>query len=192
MDPRYLLPPKEEEYRYSQHENSLENRGYVEYLTTFADHTIRRYVPVFGDSLANSPGDSTPHVLDFGSGPTPVFSELLKRWGYQVSIYDPFFAQNQQWDTQNYHAITSIEVFEHLTDPLGVLKKLSSLLLPGGYIFLRTQLHWDDQERFSTWWYPIDETHITFFHQETIEFLGEACNLKVISIEQGCEIVFQK
>ncbi len=91
-----------------------------------------------------------------------------------------------------YSGVTSIEVFEHLRDPLGTLTALSNCITPGGYIFLRTLLHYDDAQRFRTWWYPIDETHITFYHEESLKYLADQCNLSLLSVERGCEIILQK
>ncbi len=180
LDPAHVLEEQEERYRYSQHQNSMENDGYVTYLTTFADRTIRSYLP------------APAEVLDFGSGPTPTYGELLNSWGYKVTLYDYYFAPEDTWKSKLYQGISSIEVFEHLQDPLGTLQQLAELLKNGGYLFLRTVLHYDDVERFHRWWYPIDETHITFFHQKTFEYMAKQCKLSVVSIQNGCEIILQK
>ncbi len=247
MNPEYLLAPDEEQARYAQHQNSMENCGYVEYLTAFADNTVRRVLPVpsVGEgqsALCAVPSDppaqpvprtpqvpQNPRVLDFGSGPIPVFAQLLQGWGYDVTIYDPYFApsgielgvgkslhptsstympQNPapprnlrpsctkksttDWQNKTYDAVTSIEVFEHLTDPLGTLQQLVGLLQPSGYICIRTLLHYNDQKRFCNWWYPIDNTHITFFHEHTFAYMAKQCGLVVVSIKNGCEIILQK
>ncbi len=180
VNPTHILDHTEEKSRYNQHQNSMENRGYVEYLTTFGDRTIRKYLP------------PPAGVLDFGSGPTPTFGELLTSWGYRVTLYDYYFAPGEHWRDQRYQGITSIEVFEHLHDPLGAIGQLTELLEEGGYLFLRTLLHYNDAERFHSWWYPIDETHITFFHEKTFEYMAKQCKLSVVSIQHGCEIILQK
>jgi 2-polyprenyl-3-methyl-5-hydroxy-6-metoxy-1,4-benzoquinol methylase len=63
-------------------------------------------------------------------------------------------------------------VVEHLADPLTVLDQLWSLLTPNGLLVLQTKRVLDD-ERFRSWHYRNDPTHITFFAEESFNWLGE-------------------
>lgn len=129
------------------------------------------------------------HVLEFGCGPGPVLSQLLTRQGKQVCCYDKYFHPDESYKDHRYDLITSTEVFEHLDDPLGVLKTLASLLKPGGHIALMTHFHPNDKERFKTWWYPRDPTHITFFTPKTFEVLAASCGLQIQSCDHQKQII---
>ena len=75
----YHLKKKKE--KYDEHQNDEENIGYVNYLFNFFEAAIRPYL------LKGA-------ILDFGSGPNPVFQVLLQKEGYKVTIYDYFYAPN--------------------------------------------------------------------------------------------------
>ena len=68
----------EEKKRYEQHNNSLEEPGYVNMFENLIELHVR-------------PLKNVKNILDFGSGPYPVLKILLERKNYQVDIFDPFF-----------------------------------------------------------------------------------------------------
>ena len=80
--------------------------------------------------------------LDFGCGPTPVLADILKKHGFEVDIYDIFFAPVKSYINKQYDLITSTEVIEHLSDPLKILHLLKNRLNNNGRRFsLRTRAH---------------------------------------------------
>jgi 2-polyprenyl-3-methyl-5-hydroxy-6-metoxy-1,4-benzoquinol methylase len=108
-------------------------------------------------------------VLDFGSGPTPVFAELLKRRGLEVDIYDLYYAPKKVYEGKSYDLITSTEVFEHLSQPLEILQLLTEHLKERGYIALMTKFPPKEDEAFLNWWYRRDPTHISFLRQRVLK-----------------------
>lgn len=179
LDPTYYLSLEKENALYNNHNNSLENEGYVKMFEDFLDY--------FWDELS-----SREKALDFGSGPTPVLSQLLQRRGVNVDCYDKFYQPLKCFETQSYDFITSTEVFEHLDDPQATLTLLSNHLKPKGIIALMTLFHQNDQDHFLTWWYRRDPTHIIFYTPKTFEILAKKCGLALIKTDGKRIAVLQK
>ena len=162
------LSPEKQKQRYEQHENSLDNPGYVERFEGFLKAGVDPFVGKGG------------RVLDFGCGPEPVLAWLMERRGYEVDRYDLFFHPDEAYRTQQYHLITLTEVLEHLTDPLGTLRALSPRLAPGGVFTVMTLFHPNDRAKFADWWYRRDPTHVSFYTVKTLGELANALGMKVL------------
>ena len=180
LDDAQRVDRKREKKQYDQHNNSLENEGYVAMFEEFIDLSIAPYIK------------NIQTALDFGSGPTPVFSELLKRRGLEVDIYDLFYAPKKVYETKSYDLITSTEVFEHLSKPLEILELLTKHLNHQGYIVLMTKFPPKDDEAFLNWWYRRDPTHISFFSPKSFEVMAEKVGLKLLKTINSNIAVFQK
>ncbi len=178
--PRFFPDPLKEKERYLKHNNSFENSGYVKYLTDFIASAVAPYV---------GKGSS---ILDYGCGPAPVLTALLKKKDYRVTPYDPYFHADRRWKTQHFDSVVSVEVFEHLQDPLTALKEILSVLDTDGIVIIRTLLHNENQDVFSNWWYRQDCTHITFYSEKSFLFLAENFPLKILAIKNGSEIILAK
>ena len=96
---------------------------------------------------------------------------MLEEKGHRVNIYDPFYAPDKRALAGHYDFITSTEVVEHLAAPGEELDRLWGLLKHGGYLGLMTK-QVTDQESFDSWHYKNDPTHISFFSQQSFEYLG--------------------
>ena len=169
-----------EKKQYDQHNNTLENEGYVQMFEDFIDATVAEYLP------------SIKRALDFGSGPEPVFSVLLERRGLEVDIYDLYYAPQKVYEGRSYDLITSTEVFEHLANPLEVLELLTQHLNKQGYIALMTKFPPHDDQEFLNWWYRRDPTHISFFTPKSFEVMAEKVGLKLLKTVNDNIVVFQK
>jgi len=64
--------------------------------------------------------------------------------------------------------VTAIEVLEHLTDPLPVLRRIRSLLKPGGLFFYTTGNARPFRKNITAWAYTIPEIHVSFYEPETM------------------------
>lgn len=164
-----LLSSLEEQKRYNLHDNSIENRGYVKYLSEMAD-------------VLETLKISNPKVLDFGSGKNAVLEKILKKREILCQSYDPLYNLGMSTLNNYYDVVISCEVMEHVYNISKELKLISSVLKNGGYLILRTEL-FDDSIKFKSWWYKEDPTHINFFKPETI---------KKVSKILGGEIIWQK
>jgi SAM-dependent methyltransferase len=185
-----LPGPEVELARYREHHNEPDNADYRSYLDRFMQSAIIPYAP------------AGCRILDFGSGPSPVLADLLRREGYDVTIYDPFFAPDaavpgaghDSWD-----AVVMLEVIEHLHDPRAELTRLQSQLTDGGVLILRTGV-FDARdpatdpaagERFLAWWYRRDPTHVLFLTPRAIEWMETTFGWTCLHREPGTEIVFR-
>ena len=179
LDEAFFLSHEQEQKMYSQHNNSLENEGYVAMFENFLDF--------FWQDIASSKA-----ILDFGSGPTPVLSELMKRRGATVACYDKFYQPIAIHETQQYDCITSTEVFEHLDNPLETLDYLNKHLKEKGLLALMTLFHQNDENHFLTWWYRRDPTHIFFYTPKTIACMAEKSCFSVLKTDNKRVIILQK
>ncbi len=170
LDKAFFVDEQRELFQYNQHNNSLENEGYVSMFEDFLDF--------FWEEL-----EAKENALDFGSGPEPVLSQLIKRRGVMVDYFDKFYQPNRCFEGKTYDFITATELFEHLKEPVETLKLLADHLKPNGIIALMTLFHTNKQDDFLTWWYRRDPTHIIFFTPKTMQFMAEKCGLELIKTD---------
>jgi 2-polyprenyl-3-methyl-5-hydroxy-6-metoxy-1,4-benzoquinol methylase len=154
----YWLDPEEEKARYDLHENDPQDVGYRRFLGHLFHPLNERLEP-------------GSHGLDFGSGPGPTLSVMLEEAGHHVDLYDPFYADHPEVFDRSYDFITATEVIEHLYDPWPELTRLWSMLRPGGYLAIMTQLV-IDRKAFSTWHYKDDDTHVAFYSDATFRWIA--------------------
>ena len=175
------LPTIEQEKKqYSHHNNSLESSGYVEMFEKFIDTAITPYTNI------------AKQVLDYGSGPEPVLSTLLKKRGFNVQIYDPLYAKDETFKDKKFSTIVSTEVFEHLHSPYETIKELVEILENGGILSFQTMFHPENNEKFLNWWYRRDPTHVCFFSHKTIKKMEDIFNLKLLKFDDKNIAVFRK
>jgi len=156
---------EDEAKRYLAHENRRDDDGYANFLRRLAD-------PVCARMPAGSRG------LDVGCGPTPVLAELLTASGRPTEYYDPLFFPRPELLRATYDFVTCTEVVEHAHDPAALFAQLVGLTPPGGTIAVMTSLH-DSRTDFGTWWYARDITHVCFFSERTMTWLGDRFALRM-------------
>lgn len=174
------LPTREEERdRYEKHNNDPKDEGYRNWLQSFVVSSVL-------------PWYRSGSVLDFGSGPRPVLSEMLSQQGYPVVPYDPYFAASWPLEKE-FTLILLCEVLEHINDPVPVFRKLRSLAADDGILSLKTQfLPGPEESQFKGWWYKDDPTHIRFYNPSSLKVLGEKSGWELISGDDKSLGVFQK
>jgi SAM-dependent methyltransferase len=177
LDPLFYLSESEEKERYELHNNSSDNKGYVQWLRNFLEIAV----------LPNLKGSDK--ILDFGSGPQPVMKELLEGEGFHVDIYDKYFHSESLSGT--YDMIISTEVFEHLKDPLSVFLQLKERLNPRGFLVLKTSFRPESDSDFLRWWYKEDSTHIGFFSRKTFAYISEYSELNVYYTDDDSIVIFR-
>ncbi|PQJ64954.1 class I SAM-dependent methyltransferase [Photobacterium angustum] len=165
-DPEAQLSPEQEKAVYDQHQNNPDDMGYRQFLGRLATPLVER--------LPAGPLDA----LDFGSGPGPTLSIMLEEMGYNMAIYDPYFAPDPSVLTRQYDFVTCTEAIEHFNQPAKEWGLLLSMIKPGGWLGLMTKLA-TDAEAFTRWHYKNDPTHVSFFSRDTFRFLAQRDGLEV-------------
>jgi SAM-dependent methyltransferase len=163
LDPAHRLSREQERERYLLHDNDAGDPGYVAFLRRLADPMMSKL----------SPG---ARGLDFGCGPVPVLAELLKAAGFPCAAYDPFFAPDDALLDKRYDFVTCSEVVEHAHDPAKMFTTLRRLLSPGGVLGVMTMFH-PGEAAFADWWYRRDPTHVCFYDETTMRWIGERFGL---------------
>ena len=88
-----------------------------------------------------------------------------------MRLYDPFFFPDATVLDQHFDFVTCTEVAEHFHQPHAEFTRMVALLKPGGLLALMTSFQNDDS-RFADWHYRRDPTHVTFYKQETFDFIA--------------------
>ena len=69
----------------------------------------------------------------------------------------------------SFDIVTSIEVLEHVPDPLDVLRRIRAMLKPGGLFFYTTGNAEPFRGRLKDWGYVRPDIHISFYEPSTLE-----------------------
>jgi SAM-dependent methyltransferase len=155
-EPHSRLNRDIEKKRYLFHQNSIADRGYIDFLNQLI-------IPLLNFVRPEDSG------LDFGCGHTPVLSEILKINSYNCDVYDPFFFPNADF-SKKYDFIVSTEAFEHFFYPEKELRLISSILKPNAILGIMTELY-DQISDFHNWYYHKDPTHVCFFGNKSMKFI---------------------
>jgi SAM-dependent methyltransferase len=171
-DLRFLRPSDrlslaEERVHYSHHNNDVMDTRYQAFVSPLIDAIKARV----------RPGSSG---LDFGSGPGPVLSKMMRSDGYEVELYDPIFCADERALERTYDFVAMSEVAEHLFDPLFEFKKLHALLKPGGILAVMT-LFAPEDAAFAQWYYRRDPTHVVFYSERSFAWIKD--NVGFSSVE---------
>lgn len=163
MPNRFHLSLLEEKAIYDLHENSLDDAGYLTFLS-------RAITPL--KSYLTNKRKSEVKGLDYGCGPAPALANQLQNDGYSVDVYDPIYAPNQAILNSQYDFVSCTEVVEHFNNPKPALETLFNLVKPQGVLVIMTKLV-INQERFAQWHYKNDLTHVAFYCEQTFEYIAE-------------------
>lgn len=153
VPPSHHLSREAELAEYELHRNAIDDPGYRRFLSRLAEPLQARLKP-------------GARGLDFGCGPGPALAHMLREAGFQVCLYDSFYAPDASVWERHYEFICATEVVEHLHMPGPELERLWSCLEPGGWLGIMTKLV-RDVDAFSRWHYKNDATHVCFFSDAT-------------------------
>jgi 2-polyprenyl-3-methyl-5-hydroxy-6-metoxy-1,4-benzoquinol methylase len=158
LAPEARLSLDDERAHYLTHENEPDDSGYQRFLEKLLT-PLRQVLP------PNQRG------LDFGCGPGPTLSPLMRAAGHEMVDYDPLFAPDHGRLDSCYDFITATEVVEHFGQPAACFDQLDQLLRGGGWLGVMTEFQSDDKQ-FANWRYRRDPTHVTFYRAETFRWLA--------------------
>ncbi len=180
LDEFFYVDSQREKKNYDKHHNTFESIGYVQMF----EDLIENFILPYSENIAKT--------LDFGCGRGEVLPLLLEKEGFVSHRYDLYYFPKKVYEGEVYDLIVSTEVFEHLQNPLEVLKELLCHIKEGGYLLLMTIFHPSNDDEFFKWWYIRDVTHIGFFNLKTFEYLAKTLNLEIIKHNFKNSILLQK
>jgi len=179
----HFISREEEVKRYLEHENSLDNPGYVAMFQKKID------------LLATAcPGARS--ALDYGCGYEPVLKALLERQGYRADVYDENFFPAPP-PRADYDLVISTETFEHFKAPAREIEKILSLLSPAGFLAVMTRFApagggGPSRADFDRWYYKRDPTHIVFYSEKTFSWIADHFDLAIVYNNREDFVVLQK
>lgn len=177
VDSKYYISEEKSRIRYLKHNNSSEFDGYKDYLIR-AVKPSERFLK------------TDLRVLDYGCGPSPVLSGILKEMGVSSDYYDPnFFPEGLK--KEKYDLIFSTETFEHFREPSMDLNKINGLLFNGGYLVVMTSLV-TNKVNFINWHYARDLTHILFYSSETFRYISKKFSFKILYNDKRSVLILKK
>lgn len=131
LDPLHFLSFEKERDRYLLHQNNSDDQGYINFL----NRLIEPLKPLLNKKDLG---------IDYGCGPSPTLSLLLKQSGILCENFDPFFFPNEL--RKKYDFICATECFEHFYNPANELKKILNLLRKEGLLGIMTEF-WNNEEQ---------------------------------------------
>jgi hypothetical protein len=179
----FHISQEEEVKRYLEHENSLENEGYVQ---MFQKKTaiLQEHFP------------EIKSALDYGCGYEPVLQVLLEREGIKADKYDPNFFPELRMD-KHYDLVISTETFEHFRNPAEEILRIADRVIPGGFLAIMTRFYpiRNDgllHDKFADWYYKRDPTHIIFYCTQTFQWLEKYIGFKLVFNNKHDFVVLKK
>jgi SAM-dependent methyltransferase len=157
------------------------------------ERTVRRYewrgVHERVRSLIALEGDS--RWLDYGCGTGGLVRYLRAVASYDAVGYEegwsvprlrkhgiPFLESGELVaDAGTFDVVSAIEVLEHVPDPIAELRRMKSMLRPGGLLFITTGNAEPYADKLASWRYVIPEIHLSFFEPRTLELAMRVAGL---------------
>ncbi|MCG9697991.1 class I SAM-dependent methyltransferase [Shewanella sp. Isolate11] len=117
--------------------------------------------------------------LNFGRLVNSSTIEALRQRGHHLLQYDPFFAADHSLLKQQYDFISCYKVFEHFRLPSKEWQLLCSILKPGGWIAINTQLI-TELNGFAKWHHKNNLTHVSFYQRATFQYLAQHAGFRLL------------
>lgn len=178
LDPSLRLNARDERERYLLHKEDRGDEGYRKFVTPLMN-AILKHIP------------KAARGLDFGAGRIAVLASWLREFGYEIDIFDAYFAPDEKVFSRAYDFIVTCEVIEHLYQPLKDFERLRGCLKPQGQLFVQTELY-REEILFDDWYYRRDPTHVGFYSSRTFAWLGDRLGFSGLEIEGRTARFFTK
>lgn len=169
MHPDHYLSPTLEFTRYETHNNDIHDPGYRRFVAPLKDAVLRDFAP-------------DAQGLDYGAGPGPALSTMLREEGYSMTLYDPFFWKDDAALERTYDFIVCCEVIEHFHHPKTEFQRLGHLLKPGGKLYLKTDFI-SEATDFAKWYYKDDATHVFFYSRDSLRWIAKNLDFSHLKME---------
>lgn len=160
---------------YEKHNNDPSDTGYLKFLSKVTE-------PLTNQLSSGAQG------LDYGCGPGPALASIMVDKGFSMALYDPFFYPNTAVLAQQYDFVTCTEVVEHFHQPAQEFGKLNQLLKPGAWLAIMTCWQTDD-EKFASWHYRRDPTHVVFYKEATLRHIANQYDWQMYSPQKNVALM---
>ena len=169
LSAEFYISREKEKLRYQLHNNNVNDKGYQAFVNPIVQAVLTHF------SKAST-------GLDFGSGTAPVITKLLRDQNYNLTTYDLYFDNNKKALQKSYDFIVCCEVIEHLKKPFKTFQLLKSLLNPYGSLLCMTHIY-NETINFENWYYKNDETHIIFYHKESLKWIKNTLGFSNVTVQ---------
>jgi len=131
-------------------------------------------------------------VLDYGAG-LGIMTEILGENGFRSAVsFDPY--SSAQRPDRQFNMVTCFEVFEHVPDPVALLKDINGFLSADGALLFST-LYCPQQfvdEGLHNWWYCSPRNgHISFYTPAALTTLAAGFDLQLHSFNDSLHTLYR-
>ena len=165
LDSINFISNNKEKKHYLKHNNEINDTRYRTFLSNLIE-------PLKDKIAINDMG------LDYGCGYAPALADILKKDGFNVELYDPFFFKNENIFCRKFNFITCSEVVEHFFKPYEEFNKIDSLLATNSWLAIMTSFMTEDY-LFENWHYRRDPTHVVFYKKITFKIIANQRDWKI-------------
>ena len=165
LDSIKFIASNKEKKHYLKHNNEINDTRYRTFLSNLIE-------PLKDKISIDDMG------LDYGCGYAPALADILKKDGFNVELYDPFFFKNENIFCRKFNFITCSEVVEHFFKPYEEFNKIDSLLAKNSWLAVMTSFMTEDY-LFKNWHYRRDPTHVVFYKKITFKIIANQRNWKI-------------
>ena len=165
LDPIQFISSNKEKKHYLKHNNEINDTRYRIFLSNLIE-------PLKDKISVDDMG------LDYGCGYAPALADILKKDGFNVELYDPFFFKNENIFCRKFNFITCSEVVEHFFKPYEEFNKIDSLLATNSWLAIMTSFMTEDY-LFKNWHYRRDPTHVVFYKKITFKIIANQRDWKI-------------
>jgi 2-polyprenyl-3-methyl-5-hydroxy-6-metoxy-1,4-benzoquinol methylase len=213
IDRTFLPENFRERERYLEHNNDSDSEGYRSFLRRVLDPLLPYMptgaacldygcgpIPVLAEVVRSEgftcwaydpifyPDGLVEAAAELGlSEVSNSSSEVDSKSGSDNSnVLDPIDTLSEAFDV-----VFSTECFEHFHQPAQTISEIMTMVKKGGYLGIMSEV-WTETDRFSSWYYTRDDTHVIFFHEETFDWLCAKHGLRRIWSDGKRTTILQK
>ena len=165
LDSIKFISSNKEKKHYLKHNNEINDTRYRTFLSNLVE-PLKDKISI--DDIG----------LDYGCGYAPALADILKKDGFNVELYDPFFFKNENIFCRKFNFITCSEVVEHFFKPYEEFNKIDNLLATNSWLAIMTSFMTEDY-LFENWHYRRDPTHVVFYKKITFKIIANQRNWKI-------------